>query len=185
MAKPGGHGLGDIEGAIVVVRGHRAILDIDLATMYGVEVRVLVQAVKRNLARFPSDFMFQLTLDEALRSRSQNVILNAKEVAIIDVSRATRGRGKNLKYRPYAFTEQGVAMLSSVLRSLRAIAVNIEIMRAFVRLRRILEGNADLARKVAALEDKYDGQFRVVFDAIRELMTEPELPERPIGFRGT
>jgi hypothetical protein len=186
MAKPGGHGLGDIEGAIVVVRGHRAILDIDLATMYRVEVRVLVQAVKRNLARFPSDFMFQLTLDATLqRSRSQNVILNAKEFAIIEVSTATRGRGKNLKYRPYAFSEQGVAMLSSVLRSPRAIEVNIEIMRAFVRLRRILEGNAELARKVAALDDKYDGQFRVVFDAIRELMAEPDLPERPIGFRGT
>jgi ORF6N domain len=135
-----------------------------------VETRVLNQAVRRNANRFPEDFMFQLAQDEAatiLNSRSQSVILK---------------RGENVKYRPYAFTEQGVAMLSSVLHSDRAVAVNIEIMRAFVRLRRILATNVGLARKLAVLEKKYDAQFKVVFDAIRQLMSSSARPKREIGF---
>jgi DNA-binding PadR family transcriptional regulator len=136
---------------------------------YGVEIRVLVQAVKRNIERFPDDFMFQLTKEEYGVLRSQIVILK-------------RGRGKHRKYLPYAFTEQGVAMLSSVLNSKRAIKVNIEIMRAFVRLREMLASNKELARRLDELEKKYDKQFKLVFDAIRELMQSPEPKKRPIGF---
>ena len=138
-----------------------------MADLYNVETRVLNQAVKRNISRFPEDFMFQLNSTEAERLVSQNVIPHKKYF------------GGTL---PYAFTEQGVAMLSSVLNSERAIQVNIEIMRAFVRLRRILASHADLARKLEALEKKYDAQFKVVFDAIRELMKPPESKKRPIGF---
>jgi len=156
------------------------MLSADLAELYEVEVRVLNQAVKRNIERFPEDFMFQLTWDEVgilssqskpmgspASSKSQSVILK---------------KGQNIKYRPYAFTEQGVAMLSSVLKSPRAIYANIEIMRAFVRLRRLLASNEDLARKLDALEKKYDKQFKVVFDAIRQLMAPPESKRKPIGF---
>jgi hypothetical protein len=134
---------------------------------------VLTQAVKRNLDRFPSDFVFQLTLEETQRLRSQIVTLDAQTNERIGDSAKGTGRGKYRKYLPYAFTEQGVAMLSSVLRSPRAVQVNIEIMRAFVRLRQMLQQNTELARKLAALEKKYDAQFKVVFDAIRELMTPP------------
>jgi hypothetical protein len=158
-----------VEGAILVVRGHRVILDEDLARLYDVEVKVLNQAVKRNAERFPEDFMFQLTEEEAAFLRSQTVTLKA-------------GRGQHRKYRPYAFTEQGVAMLSGVLRSQRAVQVNIEIMRAFVRLRQMLMANADLARKLALLERKYDAQFKVVFEAIRDLMEPPAKASRRIGF---
>ena len=160
----------EIGNAIRLVRGQKVLLDNDLARLYGVETRVLNQAVKRNAGRFPEDFMFQLSADEAeawLRSRSQFVILK---------------RGENLKYRPYAFTEQGVAMLSSVLHSDRAVQVNIEIMRAFVKLRRLLASSADLARKLEALEKKYDLRFKVVFDALRRLMSPPEPKRREIGF---
>jgi len=176
-----------IERAILILRGHKVMLDADLAMLYGVETRSLVQAVKRNLERFPADFMFQLNVEEAQRSRSQTVILNAEPGEIIDVSRSqsvTLKRGANIKYLPYAFTEQGVAMLSSVLRSPRAVLVNVEIMRAFVRLRQMLQANAELAAKLAALEKKYDAQFKVVFDAIRELMAPPDKPRRRIGFGG-
>jgi hypothetical protein len=162
------------------------MLDADLARLYEVETRALIQAVKRNIERFPADFMFQLTLDEARHSRSQTVILNAQEAAATSSSRSqpvTMKRGANIKYLPYAFTEQGVAMLSSVLRSPRAVQVNIEIMRAFVRLRQMLQANADLNRKLTALEKKYDAQFRGVFDAIHELMAPPKTKGRkPIGF---
>jgi hypothetical protein len=174
-----------IERAILVLRGHKVMLDADLARLYGVETRALIQAVKRNINRFPEDFMFQLTLDEAQYSRSQTVILNGKDSGIRDSSRSqsvTSKRGMNIKYLPYAFTEQGVAMLSSVLRSDRAVMVNVEIMRAFVRLRQMLQANADLARRLTALEKKYDAQFKVVFDAIRELMTPETKPKRRIGF---
>jgi ORF6N domain len=157
-----------VDRVIVVLRGHRVILDRDLADLYDVEVRELNQAVMRNVDRFPEDFMFRLTSAEQTSLRSQTVILE-------------KGRGQHRKYLPLAFMEQGVAMLSSVLRSARAIQVNIEIMRAFVRLRQMLQANADLAKKLRALEKRYDAQFRVVFDAIRELM-EPE-PKPPIGFR--
>jgi len=159
VAKTTGLDMRSVERAIRIVRGQRVLLDQDLAAMYEVEVRSLNQAVRRNLARFPADFMFRLTADEVARLRSQSVILDAAP------------RGRHRKYAPYGFTEQGVAMLSSVLRSPRAIQVNVEIMRAFVRLRQMLELDADLARKIAALESRYDAQFRVIFDAIRELMT--------------
>ncbi len=143
------------------------MLDADLAALYGVDTRTLVQAVRRNVERFPVDFMFQLTKPEFEDLRSQIVISS------------WGGR----RYPPYAFTEQGVAMLSSVLRSERAIRVNIEIMRAFVELRRMQASHADLARKLFSMEKKYDKQFKVVFEAIRDLMAPPELEKRGrIGF---
>ena len=157
-----------IERLILLIRGHKVMLDSDLAELYGVTTKRLNEQVRRNLSRFPDDFMFQLTESETHLLRSQ--IATSKE-----------GRGGR-RYLPYAFTEQGVAMLSSVLNSERAIKANIEIMRAFVRLRQILASHADLARKLQALEKKYDTQFKVVFDAIRELMKPPESKKRPIGF---
>jgi hypothetical protein len=163
--------LQQIEGKILFVRGCRIMLDADLANLYQVEVRELNQAVRRNLSRFPGDFMFQLTDVEASALRSQFVILNDR-------------RGAHWKYRPYAFTEHGVAMLSSVLRSSRAVEVNIEIMRAFVRLRRLLSAHADLGQRVAAPERKYDARFKVVFDAIRNIISPEARPRRLIGFRG-
>lgn len=144
------------------------MLDADLAALYGVETRALVQAVKRNARRFPADFVFQLDAEEWADLRSQTVI-----------SSAWGGR----RTAPYAFTEHGIAMLSSVLHSDQAIAVNIEIMRAFTRLRAMLASHGDLARKLEALERKYDGQFRVVFEAIRDLMEPPAPAKKPIGFR--
>jgi hypothetical protein len=159
-----------IEGAILQIRNHKVMLDRDLASLYGVPTKVLVQAVKRNAARFPADFMFQLSKEELENWRSQIVTSNA------------RAR-MSLRRQPYAFTEQGVAMLSSVLRSARAVQVNIEIMRAFVRMRQILATHADLARKLNDLERKYDVQFKMVFDAIRELMAPPPDTKRgKIGF---
>jgi hypothetical protein len=176
--------LDHVQRIIVMLRGHRVILDADLAALYGVENRALLQAVKRNLDRFPVDFMFQLTRDEALRLRSQTVILNAESDEMTQETGGLVGaRGKHSKYLPYAFTEQGVAMLSSVLRSSRAIEVNIEIMRAFVRLRQAIAEHADLARKLEKLEKRYDAHFRVVFDAIRELMTPAPTTKKPIGFK--
>lgn len=157
--------------SIVHVRGHRVLSDEALARLYGVTVSALNQAVKRNAERFPEDFMFQLDEEEAAHLRSQSVI-----------SSGEGGHGGR-RTLPYVFTEQGVAMLSSVLRSPRAVAVNIEIMRAFVRLRGMLQEHADLARKLTALEKKYDAQFRVVFDAIRDLMTPTLPPRKPVGFR--
>lgn len=142
------------------------MLDEDLADLYGVETKALNRAVKRNLDRFPEDFMFQLTAGEFTDLRYQ--------------TGTSRWGGR--RHPPYAFTEHGVAMLSSVLQSARAIQVNIEIMRAFGQLRQMLASNAELARKLAALEKKYDAQFKVVFDAIRELMASPPLSKRPIGF---
>jgi ORF6N domain len=158
---------GRIAGTIVLLRGDKVMLDADLAELYGVETKALNQAVRRNAKRFPEDFMFKLTAEEAARLKSQTVTSN--------------GRGGRRKL-PSAFTEQGVAMLSSVLRSPRAIQVNIEIMRAFVQLRQMLATNEVLARKLAALEKKYDGQFKVVFQAIRELMAPPARKKRRIGF---
>ena len=156
-----------IERSILLIRGHKVILDADLAALYGVETKQLIRAVKRNLPRFPDDFMFQL---------------NEEEFENLRFHFGTSSQWGGRRYAPYAFTEQGVAMLSSVLHSRRAIQVNIEIMRAFVRLRRILASHADLARQLDSLEKKYDTQFRVVFDAIRELMKPPEKKKRPIGF---
>lgn len=143
------------------------MLDRDLAALYGVETKALNQAVKRNLERFPEDFMFQLSSEETANLRSQSV---------------TSSSWGGARTAPYAFTEQGVAMLSSVLRSPRAVEVNIAIMRAFVRVRQMLAGNAELSRKLAAMEKKYDAQFRMVFDAIRQLMEPPPRATRKIGF---
>jgi hypothetical protein len=166
-----------IESAIYLIRGEKVMLDRDLATLYGVSTKVFNQAVKRHVERFPSDFMFQLTADEAQawwrkiianRSRSQSVTLK---------------RGGNIKYRPYAFTEHGILMLSSVLNSERAIQVNIEIMRSFLKLRQMLASNVDLSRRLDQLESKYDRQFKVVFDAIRQLITPPLRKDKQIGFR--
>ena len=157
----------NIQNRILLIRGHKVMLSPDLAELYGVEPRSLIQTVKRNMMRFPPDFMFQLTIEESENLKSQSVISS------------WGGR----RHPPYAFTEQGVAMLSSVLRSERAVLVNIEIMRAFVRLRRIMSSHAELAAKLEELEEKYDAQFAVVFDAIRELMAPPEGPRRKIGFR--
>jgi hypothetical protein len=156
-----------IERRIFLLRGQKVMLSPDLAELYLVETRALVQAIKRNLERFPADFMFQLSVEEFRDLKSQIV---------------TSTWGGLRRATPYAFTEQSVAMLSSVLRSQRAIQVNIEIMRAFVRLRQMLASHADLARKLEALEEKYDGQFKIVFDAIRELMIPPQPKRRRIGF---
>jgi hypothetical protein len=157
-----------IERAILLIRDHRVMLDSDLAQLYGVETRVLVQAVRRNRPRFPDDFMFQLTKGEFGHLKSQSVT-------------SSSGWGGR-RYPPYAFTEQGVAMLSSVLRSQQAVQVNIEIMRAFVRLRQMLASHADLSRRLDELEQRYDQQFKAVFEAIRQLMAPPESPRRRLGF---
>ncbi|MBM3856006.1 MAG: ORF6N domain-containing protein [Verrucomicrobia bacterium] len=158
-----------IASRILLLRGEKVMLDADSADSYGVEPKALNQAVRRNVGRFPRDFMFQLTRQEFMNMRSQ----------IVTSSLNHGGR----RYAPLAFTEQGVAMLSGLLNSPRAVAVNIEIMRAFVRLRQMIASHADLARKLAALERRYDAQFRIVFEAIRELMN-PTLPSRKgeIGF---
>ncbi len=159
-----------IEESIFLIRRHKVMLDRDLARLYGVDTKVLNQSVKRNIKRFPDDFMFQLSAEEFKNWRSQIVTSNKEKMG--------------LRRRPYAFTEQGVAMLSSVLNSDRAIEVNIEIMRAFVRLRKMLESHKELAQKIEKLEKKYDEQFRIVFDAIRALMTQPEpkKKKKEIGF---
>ena len=156
-----------IETKILILRGQKVLLSTHLAELYGVLPKALVQDVKRNAERFPSDFMFQLSDQEFANLKSQIV---------------TSIWGGQRRAAPYAFTEQGVAMLSTVLRSRRAVLVNIEIMRTFVRLRQLMAGNADLARKLAELETRYDRQFKVVFDAIRELMRPPAKTGRPIGF---
>ncbi len=157
-----------IEKRIFLLRGQKVLLSIHLAELYQVEPRMLIQAVKRNIERFPKDFMFQLTKEEFNNLKSQILISSW---------------GGLRRAAPYAFTEQGVAMLSSILNSSRAIQVNIEIMRAFVRLRQMLASNANLERRLNELEKKYDAQFRVVFDAIRQLMAAPEKPSKKIGFQ--
>ena len=157
-----------IQKSIYLVRGQKVMLDRDLAAMYGVPTKVLKQAVKRNATRFPADFMFVLTREELADWRSQFVTSNADRMG--------------LRHAPMAFTEHGVAMLSSVLNSERAIQVNIAIMRTFTQLRQMLVSNAELARKLAELEKRYDAQFSVVFDALRQLMTPPEPPRKKIGF---
>jgi hypothetical protein len=160
-----------IERRIYLIRGYKVMLDRDLADLYQVETSYLNRQVKRNIDRFPVDFMFQLNEDESEALRCQFGISNAA------------GRGGR-RYLPYAFTQEGVAMLSSVLRSGRAVLVNVAIMRAFVRLREILISNKDLANRLDSLEKKYDSSFRVVFDAIRKLMGPPtDRDRRVIGFR--
>lgn len=154
---------------IYVIREHRVMLDNDLAELYQVPTKVFNQAVKRNAKRFPPDFMFQLTKEELGNWRSQFV-----------TSKPTLKMG--LRYKPYAFTELGVAMLSSVLNSNRAIEVNIQIMRAFVKLRKMLLEYADLRKKIESMERKYDTQFKTVFEAIKCLLNPPEPPKKSIGF---
>ena len=157
-----------IEQKILLIRGKKVMLDKDLAALYGVETKVLNQAVKRNSNRFPDDFMFQLNWDEASElSRSQFVTLK---------------KGKNIKYLPYVFTENGVAMLSSVLNSERAITVNIQIMRTFTKLREMIAAHKDLEKKIEEMEKKYDHQFQIVFDAIKQLIAPPEPKKKRIGF---
>ncbi len=158
-----------VEKHILLIRGQKVMLDADLAKLYGVSTGRLNEQVRRNSKRFPGDFMFQLTAEEDQILKSQ-----------IAISRSGHGGRRS---RPLAFTEQGVAMLSSVLNSERAIQVNIAIMRAFVRLRQLLATHKALAKKLEEMEAKYDEQFRAVFEAIRELMTPPEPRKRPIGFR--
>ena len=166
-----------IEQAILLIRGHRVLLDADLALLYGVSVGRLNESVKRNRHRFPDDFIFQLSEAEFQGLKTQVANLNLKSQVAISSS-DWGGR----RHPPYAFTEQGVAMLSSVLRSKRAVEVNIQIMRTFVRLRELLASNAALSRKLEAMEKKYDAQFKIVFDAIRQLMKPPEPKTRKIGF---
>jgi ORF6N domain len=157
-----------IERSILLIRGHKVMLDADLAVLYAVSTKRLNEQVRRNRSRFPGDFMFQLTEEEVRSLRSQ-------------FATSKKGRGGR-RYSPLVFTEQGIAMLSTVLNSERPIQVNIEIMRAFVRLREMIATHKDLARKLEALEKRYDAQFKVVFDAIRELMAPPTPKKRKIGF---
>ena len=160
-----------VEQTIVRIRDEKVILDADLAKLYGVSTKRLNEQVKRNRERFPEDFMFQLTIEEARstqRLRSQI---------------ATLKRGQHLKYRPLAFTEHGAIMAANVLNSKRAVQVSVQIVRAFIKLRQILASNEELARKLNELEKKYDRQFKIVFDAIRELMTPSPPLIKPIGFR--
>ena len=158
-----------IEKKILLINGRKVMLDSDLAALYGVTAKRLNEQVRRNVKRFPSDFMYQLSREEFESLRSHFATLN-------------KGRGKHRKYMPYVFTEQGIAMLSSVLNSDKAIEVNIQIMRTFVKLREMIVSHKDLTRKLNELEKKYDGQFQIVFEAIRQLIEVEESPKRKIGF---
>ncbi|MBI5100352.1 MAG: ORF6N domain-containing protein [Nitrospirae bacterium] len=157
-----------IEGKIYMIRGHKVMLSTDLAELYEVQPKVLMQAVKRNIERFPADFMFMLSNQEVINLKSQFV---------------TSSWGGIRRANPYAFTEQGVSMLSSVLRSKRAVQVNIEIMRTFTKIRDMLSSHKDLVKRLDDLERKYDNQFKVVFDALRGLMSPPETKKGKIGFK--
>jgi hypothetical protein len=159
-----------IEKAIYVIRGEKVMLDRDLAELYQVQTKALNQAVRRNRERFPADFMFQLTTAEVAEVNRSQIVTGSQ-------------KHRDPRSRPYAFTEHGVAMLSSVLRSKRAIVVSIEIVRAFVKLRQLFVSNAELARRLDELEAKYDKQFKIVFDAIRQLMASPVKDRMEIGFR--
>src|SRR5437667_8421595 len=172
-----------IDRRIYLIRGQKVMLDSDLAELYEVPTKVLNQAVRRNARRFPEDFMFQLTAEEAESLRSQIATSKAMSLRSQIVTLKPTGRGRHRKYLPYVFTEQGVAMLSSVLNSERAIEANIVIMRAFVRLREMMLSNHELNRKINALEQKYDEKFKVVFAALRKLIAAPEKPRREIGFK--
>lgn len=161
-----------IEDLIVRIRGHRVLLDSDLAAIYGVETRVLNQSVKRNLERFPDDFLFVLTLEETREIeslRSQSVTLE-------------KGRGRHRKYASYAFTEHGAVMLATILRSQTAIEASIGVVRAFVALRSIIGQHRELSRKLSEMEKNYDAKFKIVFLAIKQLMAQPEKASKEIGF---
>ena len=189
----------NLASMVLAIRGEKVLLDTDLAELYGVEARALNQAVARNLSRFPYDFMFQLTAEEWEKVRSHTVtasnakggnssqiVISTKTVESLRsqtvISKTKGGR----RYMPYAFTEQGIAMLSSVLRSQRAVEVNIAIMRTFVQLRRLMDSNRDLGRRIEAMEKRYDEQFSTVFDAIKQLIVDDQAkkskPSRRIGF---
>jgi len=157
-----------IERSIIYLRGQKVMIDADIAELFGVPTKALKQAVKRNIDRFPSDFMFELTNEE-----KQEVVTNCDHLKKLKYS----------SYMPFAFTEYGALMLANVLNSPRAVQVSIQIVRTFVRLREMLASNIELARKLEELEKKYDHQFKVVFDAIKQLLTPPEKPKRQIGFR--
>ena len=159
-----------IEQAIFLIRGQKVILDDDLSRLYGVTTKRLNEQVKRNRKRFPDDFMFQLNLQEVRDLRSHFATLKS-------------GSGRHRKYLPYAFTEHGAIMAANVLNSQRAIAASVYVVRAFVKLRELIASNKDLAKRLDELEKKYDSQFKVVFDAIRELMTPVNPKPRRIGFR--
>jgi hypothetical protein len=160
----------DVDRRIFTLRGHKVMVDADLAELYGVTPKRLNEQVKRNQRRFPDDFIFQLTVEEPESLRSQIATLKP-------------GRGQHRKYRPYAFTEHGAVMLASVLNSPAAVAASVQVVRAFVRLRAILVAHKELARKIDALEQKYDSQFKVVFETIRQMLEPPlESKKRPIGF---
>jgi len=161
-----------IEGKILLIRGRKVMLDSDLAVLYGVETKQLTRQVRRNIDRFPDDFMFQLTREE------YNELLRCQI--------GTLKRGQHSKYLPYAFTEHGILMLSSVLNSKKAIQVNIQIMRTFVKLRQILSTNKELVHKLSQLEretEKHDAEIQAIFKAIRQIMTPPEKPKKRIGYR--
>jgi len=165
-----------IERKIYLIRGQKVLLDHDLAKLYGVSTKALNQAVKRNADRFPDDFAFQLTLDEAVafsKLRTEKKTMRSQNVT---------ASKRNIRFSPFVFTEHGAMMAANVLRSPEASKMSVFVVRAFVRLRQMLATNTELARKLEALEQKYDSQFRVVFDAIRALMDEPEKPKRTIGF---
>lgn len=155
-----------VERKILLIRGQKVILDVDLAELYGVTTKVFNQAVKRNTDRFPKDFMFQLTSGEALSMRSQFVTASKR----------------NIRYRPHAFTEHGIIMAASILNSQRAIDASVFVVRAFIKLREMIASHKDLARKLNDLEKKYDGQFQVVFEAIRQILEVEEKPKKKIGF---
>ena len=157
-----------ITGKIYLILDHNILLDRDLADLYGVETKALKQAVRRNIDRFPNDFMFELTDTEFINWRSQFV--------------TSKGDRMGLRYKPMVFTEQGVAMLSSVLRSKKAVLVNIQIMRAFIQLRQMYISHEDLKRKIEAMEKKYDEQFRIVFEAITQLLEVDVKPKKKIGY---
>lgn len=170
-----------VENKIYIIRGRKVMLDSDLAFLYGVDTKRLNEAVKRNSARFPADFMFQLNTEEHEILRSQFATLRSSNLRSQFATSSYGGR----RWDVYAFTELGIAMLSSVLRSNRAIQVNIQIMRAFTQMRHMLASNTELRDKIDELETKYDGHFKVVFEALRELMEKPSEPEEPrekIGF---
>lgn len=158
----------NISSKIFMIRGQKVMIDRDLAELYGVETKQLKRAVRRNIDRFPTDFMFEMTKEELNNWRCQIGTSNSIKMG--------------LRYTPLAFTEQGVAMLSSVINSKRAIQVNIQIMRTFTRLREMLAGHKDLQKKIEEMESKYDKQFRVVFEAIKQLLKEEKNPKRKIGF---
>lgn len=165
-----------VEDSILLIRSQKVILDRVLAKLYGVSTKVLNQAVRRNRERFPPDFMFQLTMEEVKALETPDESLRSQIVTL------KKPRGKHIKYRPYAFTEHGILMLSSVLNSDRAVQVNIQIMRTFVRLREVFASNAELTKRLDALERRYSRRFKIVFEAIRDLMKQPVPKQTQIGF---